>query len=194
MDMQLPQIRLEQTYARLGLNIQKPVQEISQPSAELNITQENAVLEIHQENGVLLMDASEARENIDLRGPLRRTRDHADFGYQRYLEAVAQISGEGDRLRAIEFKGNPIADLAYENSGIYEATEIIAPGSLFGNGIRIQYEAKKPVIHFHTRGVRMDPVMKKPIIHFTPGIIEGYILQKNSLKIEFAGALVDQRR
>jgi hypothetical protein len=186
---------MEQTFARLGLNIQKPVQEISQPTADLNMKQENAVLEIHQENGVLTMDASAARENIDLRGPLRRTRDHADFGYQRYMEAVAEISTEGDRLRAIENKGNPIADLAYENSGIYEATEIIAPGSIIGNGIEIHYEAKKPVIQFHARGVSMDPVIKKPILNYTRGIIEGYIQQKNSLKIEVAaGALVDQRR
>jgi len=193
--MHLPQIRMEQTFARLGLNIQKPVQEISQPTADLNMKQENAVLEIHQENGVLTMDASAARENIDLRGPLRRTRDHADFGYQRYMEAVAEISTEGDRLRAIENKGNPIADLAYENSGIYEATEIIAPGSIIGNGIEIHYEAKKPVIQFHARGVSMDPVIKKPILNYTRGIIEGYIQQKNSLKIEVAaGALVDQRR
>ncbi|MFY0543153.1 DUF6470 family protein [Brevibacillus sp. H7] len=192
--MRIPQIRLEQTFARLGLDIQKSVQEIQQPPAVLNLRQEAAILEIRQPQGTLTIDTSEAQANIDLRGPLRRTRDNAQYGYQKWLEAVAFISQSGDRLAAIERKGNPIADIAFEESVIYNNTEIIAAGSLTGDGIEIRYEAKKPMIDVQVRGVRMDPEIKKPIHNYTPGKVSGHMLQWNSLKIDFVGLYVDEKR
>ncbi|WP_289140224.1 DUF6470 family protein [uncultured Brevibacillus sp.] len=189
--MRLPQITMTQTYAKLGLDIQKPRQEIEQPQADMNMRQEAATLDIRQQQGQLFIDTSEAQANIDLRGPLRRTADHAEFGNRRAFEAVQQISYEGDRLAAIENKGNPIADIAYEESGIYEGTEIIAAGSIIGDGIEIRYEAKKPIIDVQVRGVRMDPEIKAPVHNYTRGKVEGYLLQKNSLRIDAVGTHVD---
>ncbi|TRY24500.1 hypothetical protein FOI68_16530 [Brevibacillus sp. LEMMJ03] len=191
--MQVPQIRLQQTFAKLGLQITRPVQEIQQPRAELNLHQEPAVLEIRQPRGVLTMDTSEAQANIDLRGPLRRSRDNAEYGYQKAMEAIAQISEEGDRLRAIENKGNPIADIAFEESVIYHNTEIIAEGSLVGDGVEIHYEARRPEINVQIGGVQMNPEIKRPIHNYTPGKVEGYIRQWNSLKIDFVGLNVDRK-
>jgi hypothetical protein len=193
--MRLPHIIMTQIHARLGLNIQKPVQEIEQPQAELNMWQEAAVLEIRQYRGELFIDTSEAKANLDLRGPLRRSRDFAEYGQQKALEAIVRISQEGDRLASIEQKGaNPIADIAYEESVIYGNTEIIAAGSIIGDGIEMNYVARKPTIDVQVRGVRMNPEIKKPVHNYTPGKVSGYILQKNQLTIEVAGLLVDQRR
>lgn len=192
--MRIPQLLIEQKYARLGLNIQKPVQEIRQPKAELNIHQEPAKLEIHQTQGKITIDSSEAQANIDLRGPLRRTRDNAEYGYRKWLEAIAQISMEGDRLAAIENKGNPIADISFEESAIYQSDEIIAEGSLIGDGIEINYEAQKPVIDVKVGGVTINPEIKRPIHEYTPGKVTGYMLQMNSIKFDVAGLNVDQKR
>jgi hypothetical protein len=191
--MQLPQIRMQQTYAQLGLNIKKPVQEIQQPQAELNLRQEPAVLDIQQAKGRLTIDTSEAQANIDLRGSLRRTRDNAEYGYQKAMEAIAQIAQEGDRLAAIERGGNPIADIAFEESIIYDNTEIIAEGSIVGDGIEIRYDLQPAKIDVQVRGKRMDPVIHKPIHNYTPGKVEGYIRQWNSLQIDFVGLHVDKQ-
>lgn len=191
--MQLPQIRMQQTPALLGLKINKPVQEIQQPKAELNLKQEPAIVEIRQPKGELTIDTFDARENLDLRSSTRRSRDNADYGYQKAMEAIAQISAEGDRLRAIENKGaNPIADIAFEESGIYDNTEIIAAGTMIDDGIDIRYEAHKPEINVQVRGKKMDPVIHKPIHNYTPGKVEGYIRQWNSLSIDFVGIHVDR--
>ncbi|MFD2369393.1 DUF6470 family protein [Brevibacillus sp. GCM10020057] len=192
--MRLPQIRMEQRFIQLGLEIEKPVQEIQQPKAELNMRQEPAILEIHSPRGELTIDTSEAQANLDLRSPRRRIQDNAEYGYQKWLEAIAQISMEGDRLAAIENKGNPIADLAFEDSGIYQGKEIIAAGSLIGDGVEIRYEAKKPEINVIVRGVRMDPEIKKPILNYTPGKVRGKIEVWNSLTIDFVGLYVDKKR
>lgn len=190
--MQLPQIRMHQTYAQLGLNIKKPVQEIQQPKAELNLRQEPASLDIKQAKGTLSIDTSEAKANIDLRGPLRRTRDNAEYGYQKAMEAIAQIAQEGDRLAAIERGGNPIADIAFEESVIYHNTEIIAAGSTVGDGIEIRYDLQPAKIDVEVHGKQIDPVIHKPIHNYTPGKVEGYIRQWNSLQIDFVGLHVDK--
>ncbi|MGD8190283.1 DUF6470 family protein [Brevibacillus ginsengisoli] len=191
--MQIPQISMHQTYAQLGLRITKPVQEIQQPQAELNLRQEPAIVEIHQPQGKLTIDSNEARENIDLRSSARRSRDNEEYGYQKAMEAIAQISEEGDRLAAIENKGaNPIADIAFEESTIYHNTDIIAEGSIVGDGIQINYEAHKPEINVQVRGKKMDPVIHHPIHNYTPGKVEGYMKQWNSLSIDFVGLNVDR--
>jgi len=191
--MRLPQIRMEQTHARLGLDIQKPVQELRQPRAVLNMKQEPAKLDIQQPKGQLTIDTSEAQANIDLRGPLRRTRDNADYGRRMWLEAIAKISSNGDRLAAIHKKGNSIADIAQEGSLIYEGKEILAAGSIVGDGVEIRYEAKKPIINVEVRGVTMDPHIQKAVHEYTPGKVSPYVDRWNSLKIDFVGLHVDQQ-
>lgn len=189
--MQLPQIRLQQTIAQLGMEIQKPVQDIRQPQADLNMQQVAAVVEIQNSPGILTIDTSEGQANIDLRGPLRRTRDYADFGRQRTFEAIAQISYNGDRLAAIENKGNPIADIAHEQSGIYENTDIIADHS-GGDGIKMNYQPQPVQISVQPGGVKMNPQINPPELNYTRGKVEGYIRVKNSLSIDFVGISVDK--
>lgn len=191
--MRLPQIRIQQTYAQLGLQIQKPVQEIQQPQAELNLRQEPAILDIRQARGELQIDSSEARANLDLKSPAQRTRDNSEYGYRKAMEAIAQISLEGDQLAAIENKGaNPIVDISFEESVIYQSTEIIAAGSLVGDGIEMRYNMKPAEINVQTRGKRMDPVIHKPIHNYTPGKVNSYIRQWNSVQFDVVGLHVDQ--
>ncbi|GEC91894.1 MULTISPECIES: DUF6470 family protein [Brevibacillus] len=190
--MRIPQIQMQQTYAQLGLNINRPVQDIQQPQAELNLRQEAAIIEIRQAKGSLTIDSSEARENIDMRGPLRRTRDNADYGYRMAMEAIANISQEGDQLRAIENKTDAVVAIS-EQESMPRDSEIIAAGSLVGDGIEMRYDLQPLDIQVQERGATMDPEIKKPIHNYTPGKVEPYILRWNSLQIEVAGLHVDQR-
>jgi hypothetical protein len=191
--MRLPQIRIQQTYAQLGLNIQKPVQEIRQPKAELNLRQEPAILDIRQARGELQIDTSEARANLDLKSSAQRSRENAEYGHRKALEAIAQISQEGDRLAQIEHKGaNPIADIAFEETVLYQGKEIIAAGSIVGDGIEMRYDLKPAEINIQARGKRMDPVIHRPIHNYTPGKVTGYMRQWNSVQFDVVGLHVDQ--
>ncbi|WP_103108954.1 DUF6470 family protein [Brevibacillus reuszeri] len=192
--MRLPQLRIHQTYAQHGLKITKPVQEIRQPQAELNLRQEPAILDIRQAKGQLQIDSSAARENLDLKSSAQRTRENAEYGKQKALEAIAQISMEGDRLAAIENKGaNPIVDISFEESIIYQSQEIIAAGSIVGDGIEIRYDLHPAQIDVQVRGKRMDPVIHRPIHNYTPGKVEGYMKQWNRVDIDVVGLYVDQK-
>lgn len=188
--MNLPQLRMESTRAWIGLQTHQPVQEIEQPAAELSIRQQPAVLEIRNAKGNLTIDSTEARANIDMRSPLRRTRDNAEYGYQKVMEAIAQTSAEGDRLAAIEMKGSPIAEIAFEESGIYENTDIIAAGT-FEDGIEMRYEFQPTEINVETHHPQIEVQVQKPVHRYTPGKVEVYIRQQNSLNIEVTGLNLD---
>lgn len=187
----LPQLRMEQTYAQIGLQTERGVQEIRQPQAEMNMRQEPAILQIKQSLGTLTIDSTEARANADLKGILRRTREYAAWGRQKALEAIAQISQEGDRLRSIERKGNPIAELAFQTSGVYDTVNILH-GNWTSDGIDISYQKKDPQIKWQIRGMKMDPVIHPPEINYTYGKVNVYLRQKNSLTIDVVGGKMDQ--
>lgn len=150
-------------------------------------------MDIRQARGELQIDTSEARANLDLKSSAQRTNDNADYGYQKAMEAIAQISQEGDRLAAIENKGaNPIADISFEESIIYQSNEILAAGSIVGDGIEMRYNVKPAQINIQPRGKSMDPVIHRPIHVYTPGKVTGYMRQWNSVQFDVVGLHVDQ--
>jgi hypothetical protein len=189
--MQLPQIRIERTYANIGLNIRKPVQEIEQPKAEMNLRQEPAVLTIQQPRLELSIDSSQARSNIWLMNPMQFSDSNAAYGKSQWLEAVGEMSQEGDVLMRIETKSNAVAELAVDK-GVLLKSGYVPPDASFDEGVEVRFESKPAVIHVVRRGMRMDPVIHPPVHKYTPGKVEGYVRQWPKLHIEVVGLHVDR--
>lgn len=188
--MNFPQLRMESTNAQLGLNVRNAVVEIQQPRAQVSIQQVPVKLEIRQPQGELTIDSSEARENLNIRGPLRSTLDNAEYANQKLMEGISRISREGDQLRAIETKRNAIADIAFEKT--VTPDEIYYPSRTIGNGVKINYEARRPEINVELGGAKIDVIPQRPIVSYTPGKVESYMMQWNSLKVEVIGLNVDR--
>jgi hypothetical protein len=189
--MQLPQIRLEQTYIQMGLNIRKPVQEIEQPKAELNMRQEPAIVEIEYPYNHIQIDSSRAKRQIGIRTQSEFSDYNASFAKEKLLEAIGRISSEGDRLMAIETGENAIANIAAER--YLETTPDIPPAG-HDEGVDISYPYQPIRIDVQRRGFSMDPVIRPPILKYTPGKVEGHIRQWNRVDIDFVGLFVDQKR
>lgn len=187
----LAQIRMEQTYAQIGLQTDRGVQEIKQPQAELNMHQKQAELHIKQPLGVLQIDTTEGRAQLDLKGILRRNKEYASLGHQKALQAIAKISQEGDQMRHIEKKGNKIAQIAAQNNVIYGNTHVLQ-ADWTTDGITMSYKKAPPEITWKVNGVTMDPTIHKPEISYTPGKVDVYVRQKNSLTIDVVGGGLDQ--
>jgi len=187
--LQIARIQMSQTYLQIGLNIQKPVQEIEQPKAELNLRQEPAILDIRQPLGELTIDSTRARQSIGIRTPMEFSDYNANFGKQKAMEAIAKINEDGDRLAAIDKGGNPIADIAAE--GFFTATTPDIPPASNDEGVDVSYQARHAEINVETRGKTMDPQLNPPILKYTPGKVEGYVRQWNRLDISVMGLNVD---
>ncbi|WP_232697843.1 DUF6470 family protein [Brevibacillus daliensis] len=188
--------RLSMTSTPLLLDIKSPrgKQEIEQPRAEQNITQEPAIMDIRQARGRLTMDSSEARENIDLKGPLARTRDNADYGYRQAMEAIADAASEGDRMMAVEKNNNVFSDIGFEKTKFFTGEPFVAAGFMVGDGLEIHYQHEPLSISVQERGAKIDVKVNPPVHIYTPAKVEAYVRQWNRLDIEVVGMNVNLAR
>lgn len=114
--MKIPQLRLENTSAQIGIQTTKAVNEIEQPKADLSIEQPKGDLEIKTKKSKLTIDQTQARADVDLKSVFRRVEEFAQQGYQGLLEGIARRAQQGNELMQIENGGNPIASQAKQNS------------------------------------------------------------------------------
>jgi len=190
--MQIPQLQMQSTFAQLGLNINKPVQEIKQPKAELNLKQVPATLTIEQGRITLQIDSSQARANIGIMTSTQFSDSNASYGKEKALQAIAEKSQEGDRLMRIYTKENAIAAIGREKGLRVLEGGYTPPAASADEGVDISFELKPVVINVQRNGMSIDPVTKPPEFSYTPGKVEPYMIQYNSLKIDVVGGQLDQ--
>ncbi|MFE4705111.1 DUF6470 family protein [Peribacillus simplex] len=182
--MQIPQIRLQSTPMKIGVDIEQPVQQIEQKAAVQSIEQPQAVLEIQTTPGKLTIDQSQAREDMDLKSLSRRVDEFAKQGYQDWLAGMARRAQQGTELRHIEKAGNLLAEQARQNSK--------GPDKQFNLGwIPSHFSVK---LDYEPARVEIEATVQKPIIDaqingafhtYTPGSVDVEIPQKNALDIDF---------
>lgn len=190
--MQIPKIRMESTFAQLGLNINKPVQEIKQPKAEMNLRQIPATVSVEQARTILQIDSSQARANIGIMTSMQFSDSSAAYGKQKAMQAIAEKSQEGDRLMRIYTKENAIAEIGREKGLRVLEGGYTPPAASSDDGVNISAEFKPVAIDVQRNGMRMDPVLRSPELSYTPGKVEPYMIQYNSLKIDVVGSQLDQ--
>jgi hypothetical protein len=182
--MQLPQIRLQSTFAKIAIKTTPPVQEIKQPPAELDLQQPPAEMKIETKPAKLTIDQTKAWEDMDLKHIFRRIEEFAQQGYEDWLEGIARVSRQGDELMRIEDGGNPLAEQAKENSEdpIYDFNIGWIP-SLFS--VKTNFEPAKVHMDVKVHQPIIRAKINKPIINYTPGKVTINLAQRNSLKIDF---------
>lgn len=182
--MQLPQIRLQSTFAKIAIKTTPPVQEIKQPPAELDLQQPSAEMKIETTPAKLTIDQTKAWEEMDLKHIFRRIEEFAQQGYEDWLEGLARVSRQGDELMRIEDGGNPLAEQAKENSEdpIYDFNIGWIP-SLFS--VKTNFEPAKVHMDVKVQQPIIRAKINKPMIHYTPGKVTMDLAQRNSLKIDF---------
>jgi Family of unknown function (DUF6470) len=182
--MQLPQIRLESTFAKIAIETTPPVQEIEQPPAELDLQQPPAEMRIETTPAKLTIDQTKAWEDMGLKHIFRCIEEFAQQGYEDWLEGMARVSRQGDELMRIEDGGNPLADQAKENGEdpMYEFNIGWIPSHF---SVKTNFEPAKVHIDVKVNKPINHTKVNKPIINYTPGKVTIDLAQRNSLNIDF---------
>lgn len=190
--MKLPQIRLSQTFAQIGLRIEKPKQRIEQPKANMQIRQTPARLEINRKPGRLLIDQTKAWEEANLKGISALAKEFSEEGRRLLLEGIARRAEEGRQLAAIERDVNAIVELARKNGTPapkpFNITFIPSYGS-----VKFHYMPSRLDMEWHRGGTTVRVLPRPPIHEYTPGSIEVYMRQRESLTIDVVGLDVDAK-
>ena len=190
--MRIPQLRMESQFAQLGLNITKPVQEIQQPHAELNLQQKPAELSIVQASTELNIDSSQARANIGIMTSMQFSDSNVAYAHQKWLQAISEKSQEGDRLMRIYTKENAIAEIGREKGQRVLEGGYTPPSASNDEGVDVNIQLKPVDINVIKNGMSMNPVIRPPELSYTPGKVEPYMLQYNRLKIDVVGGHFDR--
>jgi len=190
--VQIPQIRLQQTYAQIGLRTIQPVQEIEQIPAEQSIKQIPAKMNIERQPSHLEIDQEQAWNELGFKPISVLSAEMADFSKQEGLEAVAQIAQEGDQLAAIENKTDPFASIASAKANPGPADFNIAFIPSYGS-VKLHYTPSILHIDWQQGGAEIEVTPHKPIHRYTPGKTEVYLRQREQLQIDFVGINVHQK-
>jgi Family of unknown function (DUF6470) len=190
--MNVPQIKLESTSAKIGLTIHKPVQEIQQRPADLIIKQPKAELQIDRTPSQLTIDQTEAWADMDLKHISRRIEEFAQKGYEDWLTGLARMAQEGDDLMKIENGGNPISEQAKINSEspIYEFNIGFIPSA---DSVKLNYHPSVMKLNWLTHKPEIDVQINKPVHNYKPGPVDVDLIQKPSLSIDFVGLYIDEK-
>ncbi|MED3563482.1 DUF6470 family protein [Bacillus xiapuensis] len=190
--MQLPQIRLQQTYAQIGLKITQPTQEIQQPPADLSIKQIPAAMTIDRKPARLDINQDQAWNELNLKSTPVFSADMAEFSKQEGFEAIAEIAQEGDQFAAIENKTDAIVSIAQEKGCPPPQDFNIAFIPSYGS-VKINFVSTELHIEWKQGGAEIEAEQHKPIHQYTPGKTEVYLSQKQQLKIDFVGINVNNQ-
>ncbi|WP_043930489.1 DUF6470 family protein [Bacillus sp. EB01] len=187
-----PQIRITQTHAQIGLRKTEPIQELEQKPAQLSLNQQPARMSIDRQASVLEIDQEQARYDLNMKN---RATFHADMvseARQAALEAVAEISQEGDQLAAIEQKTDALNNIITSkvNPPAADTTIKFIPSH---GSVKLNFTPTELKINWERGGVQADYTPFETIHNYTPGKVEVYVRQKQQLEIDFVGLNVNSK-
>lgn len=181
--MNIPQLQIQTTPAKLGLQIDKPIQEIEQPKATQSIEQPAAILEMSTTRPQLSLDTTENRADIDLKSVFRRSAENAQYGMQSALEGAGRRASEGQQLMNIQ-NGASIADIVKQNTDRPKADINVR---FVGDRTKLQMSFSEGTLNINATPQKaiIDAQINRPIHNYTPGKVSGVIEQYNSIQIDW---------
>lgn len=182
--MNIPQLRIQSTNAKIEISTRQGQLKIEQPPGELEIEQPSAGMNITRNPGKLSIDQTQARADIDLKSVKKRMEEAAQLGKQGLLEGIARRIQEGEQIMRIEHGFQAIPDIAKRNSE--------GPKKEFGLGyvpkagsVQTTFEPGKVEIDITPNKPKINYKVNKPNLSFEHGEITINLKQHASLNINF---------
>ncbi|HEU4962319.1 MAG TPA: DUF6470 family protein [Bacilli bacterium] len=181
-------LQINQTFAKIGLDYTKPVQEISQPYAQVEIVQQAAKMDIDQGAGRLSVDGEAAHAALSHKSALGLVESVAAQTRQVVMEFISSKSSEGDQLAAINKAS--IADIASQRYHRGPSPiEFIGPFSY--NPVDVSYTPHPTTVSWQVGGADIQVTPHKPEISYRPGAVQAYVAQQNDLSVDVRGTYMN---
>jgi len=190
--MQFPQIQLHQTYAQIGLRTTQPVQEIEQLPAELSIKQVPSTMNIDRKPAHFDIDQEQLWNELNFKNNRVFSEDGVEFAKQELLEAISEISQEGDQLAQIEQKTDAINAIVTSkaNPGPQEFNIAFIPSE---GSVKVNFTPTELNIDWKKGGAVIEVTPHKPTHTYTPGKTEIYLRQMQAMQIDFVGGTINTK-
>lgn len=181
------QLRIEQEFARLGLNIKKPFLLLRNVQPEIELRIEKPELRLHSPRPKVYIDQRRCFADMEKRTLDEFMRYHAQLGREQVLQAIGDIAEEGDMLARIE-EGVRLEDLAEKGFGEGADFNVTA---IPKQPPDITWEVHPVEVEFVPGRVDLELKRGRVENYFTPGQVEVYLEQKNYIRIDWVGENLD---
>lgn len=182
--MRLPQIRIDQQFARIGISSRDAHVEINQGPAHLEIQQPNATMSITTRPARLTIDQTQVFRELGQFPAGESVARSAQAGFQKAVQGSGRRRRQGDQMMRIEHEGNPIALIAKEN-----APRQMRPfniGFIPSHGsVDIHYEPAEVQVNNQANKPRIQASTTPVTQSFTPAQLDVYLEQQHYLNIDF---------
>lgn len=188
--MNIPQIRISQTFARLSIEKQHGSFDIQQPHADVQIKNTFPRMEMSKDRGQLLIDQSQAWAAYGIMSPIDWTTQIANhIKHVVVPEAISNIAQNGDLLGDVARSGVTLADIARQKSRAVRDLNVVGEAS----ALNVSMEYVPDELHVSLREGVADAQItpRKPVIHYKPGQVMIQQEQYHSISIEWVGQQVD---
>ncbi len=179
--MNIPQLQIRTTWAKLGMESQKAQIEIEQPKyPQLDIQTQPLSLEMRSTPPRILIDQSRCFAESGIKGNGELISDNASYGFQKGLEAIGRIVDQGNQMADFH-RGDPIPDQAIDNAYdqfLREWNMVTMPRSrpdiqVIEGNVDIQVNEARVINNSVPQPVRLT---------YRPGSLNIYLAQRNSIE------------
>ncbi|HEX7055739.1 MAG TPA: DUF6470 family protein [Bacilli bacterium] len=178
-------LSIHQVFAAIGIHSTRGEQQIRSRHGELIIRQEPAEIKMETSGGELEINADAAWAAYG-KQPHLQWRNMVYSQMPRvFLQALAKIVDDGNRMADIASRRNAIADIAQE-AWQHEFPQIEYVGAASYDNVEVSIAKKEISISVKPNFPQIEYRMHKPEIQFRRGGVEIYMRQKNSITITTA--------
>lgn len=180
--MQIPQLKMESTMAKINIQQNNTELEIEQPKATLSIEQRQADVSIETKKGKLTIDQSQAWEEMNLESTFQLNMNHAQDSRQAVAEGTARRAEQGAELVDIHRNPDILANQAEVNGHRQMKTLSIKyiPSPF---AVKFDYEPAEVNVNIRENKPNIDVDINQPIVNVHYGNIEVAMEQYANLHI-----------
>ncbi|GAB6138164.1 DUF6470 family protein [Halanaerobaculum tunisiense] len=175
-------LKINQQFAKLGLQIKDPQAKVNQKSGQFKLEQIPGKLKINSKPVQVEIDLSKARADLNYKDHKLYSKEIAQEGNRTALQGIARRAREGDQLAAIEKEGKPIVQQAKKS--LQEKKQKI--GLKWKRGAEVNVKSGNQNIKFKPQdsdGVKLESTPDQVKVDLDWGRVKAYQQQKPKLEI-----------
>ncbi|GBF76283.1 hypothetical protein PA598K_04738 [Paenibacillus sp. 598K] len=179
--MNIPQIHIQQTPARIGIEAERGAQQLEQPRATLQMKQVRPQLDIQRNEGRLEVNQERAWDALALGKNLETMKKIYSMASSMALKGLGRVVEQGNRMAAIHHGGNPIADSAMDWKRTFPEFDFRGAASV--DNVDIHFIPDQLSFRVERGRIDIQTEVNRPVHHYERGKLSIYMEQYNRVDI-----------
>lgn len=185
--MDMPQIQINQQFARIGIKIKTPYIKVKQGNSKIGINYPQDKIEINQQNAIVNIDSYPTRYDLNIKNIMDFRKDITQKSKQTVMQSIGRMAQNGDSLMKLENGGNPVVEIIKRET-FQPLREL---GLKWISRPKFNVEPAKLDVKYKQNSLVLIPESSDTDIKLARGMVKINMVQYNKLDIEIRGKYID---